>query len=50
MRLEKSCKEFKIDLLNKMWTAIEIIGIGILIIELEQIKVWITIKLLIEIK
>ena len=33
-----------------MRTAIEILGIGILIIELEEIKAWIGVKFLIEIK
>ena len=53
MRLGKSCNEFqacKIDLSNKIKTAIEIIGTGISIKELEQIKDLIRIKLLIEIK
>lgn len=46
-KLEKSWKEFnifeahKIDHWNKMMTVIEIIGIGILMKELEKIKVWI---------
>ena len=39
----------KIDIWNKMSTAIEIISIEILMKELEEIKVWIGIKLLIEI-
>ena len=39
-----------IDIWNKMRNATEIIGIGILIKELEEIKVWIEIKLLIELK
>ena len=55
-RLEKNWNEFnffqarKIYLWNKMSAAIEMIGIGILIKELEEIKLWIWIKLLIEIK
>ena len=55
-RLGKSWHEFnffqtrKIDLWNKMRTAIEIIGIGISIKELEKIKFWMGIQLLIEIK
>ena len=54
--MEKSWNEFrffqarKIDLWNKMRTAIELIDIGILIKKIDQIKVWIGIKLLIEIK
>ena len=40
----------KIDLWNKMRTAVKIIGIAVLIKELEKIKVWMGIRLLIEIK
>ena len=55
-RLGKSWNEFnflqarKIDPWKKMRTAIEIIGTGILIKELEAIKIWTEIKLLLEIK
>ena len=55
-RLEKSWNELnfqarKIDFWNKMRTAIEIIGIEILIKELEEIKILTGVKfLLIEIK
>ena len=53
-RLGKNWNEFnlfqayKIHLWNKMRTAIEKIGIGILNKELKEIKFWIGIKLLIE--
>ena len=55
-RLGKNWNKFnffeahKIDLRNKMRTAIEIIGTRILIKELGEIKVWIGIKLFIKIK
>ena len=55
-KLRKNWKQFnffqapKIDLWSKTRTTTEMIGIGILIKELEQFKVWIGIKWLIEIK
>ena len=56
VRLGKSVNQFnffqvrKIDLWNKMRTALAMIGIGMLIKELGEVKVWIGIKLLMGMK